>query len=141
MLRSSFALPLVLLSVIAGCKSPEDIGFDAGAKYVSIFAAVGADTKTMPCNERIALAQEFLDKGKAGRAEIVGDVKGAKDEDGFDAGLGRITEIRPRVFEAFAKDCPAEAPTLVEIMKTAETELGLEGKLPPLQVPTDAPAE
>lgn len=136
MSRAVLSTTLALLVFAPGCKSAEDIGFDAGAKYISIFAAVGADTKTMPCNERIDLAKEFLDKGKEGRAELVSDVKGAKGDDGFDKGLERITEVRPKVFEAFAKDCPAEAPTLVEIMKTAETELGLEGKLPPLELPT-----
>jgi hypothetical protein len=34
------------------------------------------------------------------------------------------------VFETFAEDCPAGAGTLVEITKTADTELGLDGKLP-----------
>lgn len=130
-------LPLLLaLLALGGCKSPEDIGFEAGAKYMSIFAAVGADTMTMACPERLALAREFAEKGKPNRTALASDVGDARDETGFDDGLKRITsDIRPKVFASFAKACPAEAPELVDLMKAAESDLGITGTLPPLELP------
>lgn len=125
-------LPLTLLT-LPSCKSPEELGFDAGAKYISIFVAVGADTMGMPCPERLAMATEFYDKGKAGRAELEPKVKDAREKDGFKKGLDRITEVRPRVFSTFARECPAEAQEFAEMMKKAESELGIVGMLPELE--------
>ncbi|MEX1364786.1 MAG: hypothetical protein AB1Z98_16790 [Nannocystaceae bacterium] len=130
-------MPLLLaLLTLPGCRSPEDVGFEAGAKYIAIFVAIGADTMTMPCPERLAMAHEFADQGKANRIDLASDVGDAREEEGFDAGLKRIAgDTRTNVFGTFAKACPTEAPEIVELMTGVETELGITGKLPPLELP------
>jgi len=138
-----FAAVLPLLTS-AGCKSPEDVGFEAGAKYISIYAAVGADTTTMSCPERLALAQEFKVKGKADRMDLKSKVEGTRDDESFDRGMQKMTgDIRTKVYEAFARDCPEQAPAFAEMMEETERELGIAGKLPPLvaDAPAAAPAD
>ena len=60
-------------------------------------------------------------------------MEGARDGEGFDAALKKVVEpTRTKVFEAFAKACPAEAPKVATLMEGAEDELGIRGKLDPL---------
>ena len=128
-----FAVCCFALLALPACKSPADVGERAGVIYIAPFASVGADTVSMPCPERLALAEEFVGKTAEKRADLGSDVEGARDGEGFDTALKKVVEpTRTKVFEAFAKACPAEAPKLAALMESAEDELGIRGKLDPL---------
>ncbi len=126
---------LLVLVQAGGCMSPEDIGFEAGAKYVAPMAAIGADTKTTECSERLAMYEEFIGMENE-RADLKPKVEGALDKDGFDSGLKRMAPISVGVFKAFERDCPAEAPKAKELAAGVAKELGIEGKVPSLDAPT-----
>jgi hypothetical protein len=115
--------------------SPEDIGFEAGAKYVAPMAAIGADTKTTECSERLSMFEDFIGMENE-RAALKPKVEGALEKDGFDAGLNRMAEISVGVFEAFERDCPAETPKARALAAGVAKELGIEGKVPSLDAPT-----
>ncbi len=123
-----------MLVYAGGCKSPNDIGFDAGAQYVAPMAAIGADTKTMDCDERLAFYQELIDK-ENDRAGLRPAIEGARDEESFDEGLKRLADISVGVFEAFEQDCPAEAPKARALAAGVAKELGIENEVPPLDGP------
>ncbi|MGH1345910.1 MAG: hypothetical protein ACRBN8_30380 [Nannocystales bacterium] len=94
-------------------------------------AAIGADTVTMPCPERLALYEEFIGKENE-RAKLKSSVEGALEKDGFDAGLKRMAEMSVGVFEAFERQCPDETPKAKELAAGVAKELGVEAKVPPL---------
>ncbi len=125
------AVGLLVLTQALGCQSPEDVGFEAGAKYLAPMAAIGADTVTMPCPERLALYEEFIGKENE-RAKLKSSVEGALEKDGFDAGLKRMAEMSVGVFEAFERQCPDETPKAKELAAGVAKELGVEAKVPPL---------
>lgn len=129
--RVGTALGLLVLAQTLGCKSPEDHGFAAGAQYMAPMAAIGADTATLPCPERLAMYEEFINKENS-RADVKSSVEGALDKDGFDAGFERMAKISVGVFEAFERTCPAETPRAKELAAGVANELGIEAKVPSL---------
>ncbi len=127
--RVGAVLGLLTLAQALGCKSPEDIGFDAAALYTAPMAAIGADTKSMPCDERLEMFEEFIGKDNE-RAKLKSKVEGARDEEGFDAGFNRMSDISVKVLDAFERDCPEQAPKANELADGLAKELGIESKLP-----------
>ncbi|MBV1859621.1 MAG: hypothetical protein KUG77_14505 [Nannocystaceae bacterium] len=127
--RVAAAAGLLVLTQALGCKSPEDIGFDAAVLYTAPMAAIGADTTTMPCKERLGLYEEFIGKENE-RASLKSKVEGARDKEGFDKGFSRVSDTSVNVLAAFERDCPEQAPNARELAAGVARELGVEGKLP-----------
>jgi len=116
---------------VAGCKSPEDVGFDAAAQFTAPMAAIGADTVSMPCDERLALYEEFINQAESveHRNDVASKVEGAIEKDGFDTGFDRMADISKKVFEAFERDCPAETPKARELALGTAKALHIESKV------------
>lgn len=85
----------------------------------------------MPCPERIALYEEFIGKENR-RAEMKSSIEGARDKDGFDAGLERIAKTSVAVFEALERTCPEETPKARALAAGVAKELGIDDKVPSL---------
>ena len=122
---------LLVLTQTAGCKSPEDIGFDASALFTAPMAAIGVDTKTTPCDERIAMYEEFIgqEESKARRSALAEKVPDAMKDDGFDAGFDRMADIPQNIFKAFERDCPEQTPKARELALGVAKELQIESKV------------
>lgn len=122
---------LLVLIQAAGCKSPEDIGFDASALFTAPMAAIGVDTKTTPCDERIAMYEEFIgqEESKARRSALADKVSGAMEDDGFDEGFNRMADISQNIFKAFEKECPEQTPKAREMALGVAKELHIESKV------------
>lgn len=129
--RVGVAVGLLVLAQALGCKSPEDHGFAAGAQYMAPMAAIGSDTSTMPCPERLALYEEFIGRENK-RADMKSAIEGARDKEGFDAGLERLAKISVGVFRALEQTCPEETPRARELAAGVAKELGIEAKVPSL---------
>ena len=123
---------LFVTQALAGCKSPEEIGFDAVAQFTAPMAAIGADTATLPCDERLAMFEEFIGMADSveHRTEVAGKVEGALEKDGFDQGFDRMADIPQKVLEAFEHDCPAETPKARELALGVAKDLHIESKVP-----------
>lgn len=111
-----------------GCKSPEDIGFDAAALYTAPMAAIGADTKTLPCDERLEMYEEFIGKENK-RADLKSKVEGALEDEGFDKGFDRMSDISVKVLDTFEADCPDHGAKARELADKVAAELGIQGKV------------
>ena len=115
-----------------GCKSPEDIGFEAAAKFTAPMAAIGADTATSPCDERLTMFEEFVadEEFRKGRVELAKKVPDAMEKDGFGDGFGRLSDVSEKIFIAFERDCPAQTPKARELAQGLAKELHIESKVP-----------
>lgn len=125
------AFGLLVLAQVVGCKSPEDLGFDAAAQFTAPMAAIGSDTTTTPCDERITMFEEFIndDEFKQERLETGKKIDDAIGKEGFDEGFDKLSDVSVNVFKAFAKDCPEQTPKARELTLGLAKELHIEGKV------------
>lgn len=125
------ALGLLVLAQVVGCKSPEDLGFDAAAQFTAPMAAIGADTATTPCDERIAMFEEFIneDDFKQKRLDVGKKISDAIAKDGFDEGFNKLADVPVNVFKAFEKDCPEQTPKARELALGLAKDLHIESKV------------
>lgn len=125
------ALGLLVLGLTTGCQSPRDLGFEAAAKFTAPLLAIGAETKTMPCDERMTMFEEFVGEEdlRKKRLELGKKVLDSIEKDGFDEGFEELSGVFEEVFSAFGRDCPAQAPKARELAWAAAKELHIESKV------------
>ena len=72
--------------------------------------------------------EEFIGKENK-RADLKSKVEGARDDEGFDKGFGRMSDISVNVLAAFEEKCPDQAPKARELAAGVARELGIEDKV------------
>ncbi|MCR9162645.1 MAG: hypothetical protein ACE37F_03250 [Nannocystaceae bacterium] len=126
-----WAFGLLALAQVVGCKSPEDLGFDAAAQFTAPMTAIGLDTVSSPCEERIAIFEDLVQKDeyRQKRLEVGEKVGDAIGKDGFDDGFNKLSDVSENVFEAFEKKCPEQTPKARELALGMAKELQIESKV------------